>query len=232
MPATEAEDADPYCLNAGETETLLTGHPWRRFVVLGDSVAEGWVDPLDGYPRLAWADRIAAELTAVCPEFVYRNVGQSNRRAEQVRVDQLGPALDFRPDLALVVCGGVDALRHTYDPDDVDAELTTIITSLQRAGADVITVSQFNVSNNPYLEEWLRNGVRRRYAMLADRTSALGKVLGTIHVDLASHPLGDDVSMYSRDRRHGDARCHSVAATETLRELGATLRLRVDRQSA
>lgn len=226
MPATKAEDADPYCLNAGETETLLAGHPWRRFVVLGDSVAEGWVDPVDGYPDLAWADRIAAELTVVCPEFIYRNVGQSNRRADQVRAEQLGPALELEPDLALVVCGGIDALRHTYDPDAVDAELTTIITSLQQAGADVITVSQFDVSKNPYLEEWVRDGVRRRYAMLAERVTALGKSLGTIHVDLASHPLGDDVSIYSRDRRHGNARCHCVAATETLRQLGAAMRLR------
>ena len=34
-----AELADPDCLADGESARLLTGHPWRRFVVLGDSVA-------------------------------------------------------------------------------------------------------------------------------------------------------------------------------------------------
>jgi hypothetical protein len=58
------ESTDPYCLKAGESRQLLAGHPWRRFAVLGDSVAKGLCEPVDGYSNLQWADRIAAELRA------------------------------------------------------------------------------------------------------------------------------------------------------------------------
>jgi lysophospholipase L1-like esterase len=223
VPATEAENADLHCLNTGESEALLAGHPWRRFVVLGDSVAEGWVDPVDGYPTLAWADRVAAELAAACPRLVYFNLGQSNRRAGHVRIGQLERALAFGPDLALVVCGGIDALTPTYEPDAVDAELTAIITALRDVGADVITIAQFDLSRSPYLEESARAGIRSRYGTLADHVSALGAALGTIHVDLATHPLNDDPTIYSPDRRHGNARSHAVAAAETIRRLGARI---------
>ncbi len=46
------EATDPYTLRDGEAAALLAGHPWRRFVVLGDSVAEGCCEPVDGYSRL------------------------------------------------------------------------------------------------------------------------------------------------------------------------------------
>ena len=58
------EALDEYCLAEGESAKLLTGHPWRRFVVLGDSVAEGLCEPVPGYSELQWADRLAAELRA------------------------------------------------------------------------------------------------------------------------------------------------------------------------
>jgi hypothetical protein len=175
---------------------------------------------------LAWADRIAAELTAARPELVYLNLGRNNRRAEQVRADQLDAALAFGPDLALVVCGGIDALEPTYQPDAVDAELSAMITGLQHAGADVITIAQFDLSQNPYLEQWARAGIRSRYATLADHVTALSRTLGTIHVPLASHPLNSDPTTYSPDRRHGNARSHAVSAAETIRQLGAAMRAR------
>src|SRR4051812_38618017 len=124
------ESADPWCLRPGEAARLLAGHPWRRFVVLGDSVAEGISEPVPGYPDLPWCDRIAAELSAVAPELGYRNLGVSNTPAARVRATQLDTALAWRPDLAMVCAGGFDALRPTYRPDDVDAELTAMVTPL------------------------------------------------------------------------------------------------------
>ena len=52
-----------------------------------------------------------------------------------------------------MVCGGNDAFRPAYDPDAVDAELTAMITALQGAGADVITVGMFDVSHSPAVPE-------------------------------------------------------------------------------
>lgn len=226
MPSTLTEATDPYCLRPGESARLLAGHPWRRFVVLGDSVAEGLCEPVEGYPDVQWADRIAAELAATSPGLAYRNLGLRGLRAHEVRATQLGPALEFGPDLALVVCGGNDAFRSAYDADAVDAELTAMITALRAAGADVLTVGMFDVSHSPAVPERLRAGLGERMRRLAAHTRRLAERLGTLHVHLTDHPAVADASLYSSDGRHGSARSDAIAAAETVRCLGAHLAAR------
>ncbi|MGN9810272.1 SGNH/GDSL hydrolase family protein [Micromonospora sp. BQ11] len=230
MPSTLTEATDPWCLRPGESAALLRDHPWRRFVVLGDSVAEGLCEPVPGYPDVQWADRIAAELRAVRPELAYLNLGLRGLRAHQVRATQLVPALEFRPDLALVVCGGNDAFRPAYDADAVDAELAAMVEALRAAGADVITVGMFDVSHSPAVPEPLRAGIGERMRRLAKHTRALADRLGTLHVHLTDHPLTADPSLYSSDGRHGSARSDAVAAAETLRILGTHLGQPIDQE--
>ncbi|WBQ06435.1 SGNH/GDSL hydrolase family protein [Kribbella sp. CA-293567] len=213
------EDEDPYCLAAGESAELLTGHPWRRFAVLGDSVAEGLCEPLEGYSELQWADRLAAELRATAPDLEYLNLGVSGLRAHEIHATQLEAALAFKPDLALVVGGGNDAFSARYDADRVDRELTAMITALQEAGAQVITLGMFDVSASPAIQEWLRPGLRQRMRLLSERTAAVAERLGTIHVQLTDHPLSTDPGLYSSDGRHGNARSDAVATAVTLRRL-------------
>ncbi|MCI0686573.1 MAG: hypothetical protein L0Y54_04965, partial [Sporichthyaceae bacterium] len=81
--------ADPYLLTDGEARRLLATHPWRRFVVLGDSIAEGVGEAVAGYPDRPWTDLIAADLAAHRPELAYLNLGCSDTRAAQVRTTQL-----------------------------------------------------------------------------------------------------------------------------------------------
>ncbi|MFI5730536.1 SGNH/GDSL hydrolase family protein [Kribbella sp. NPDC051587] len=203
----------------GESAELLAGHPWRRFVVLGDSVAEGLCEPVDGYSDLQWADRIAHELGPIA----YLNLGVSGLRTREILATQLEPAVAFGPDLALVVGGGNDAFPATYDPERVDRELTHMITTLQDAGATVMTLGMFDVSYSPAVMEWLRPGLRQRMRVLSDRTAALAEKFGTIHINLTDHPLSTDPTLYSSDGRHGNARSDAVATTETLRRLHAFL---------
>jgi hypothetical protein len=42
------EATDPYCLRPGEARALPARHPWRRFAVLGDSIAQGVSEPVPG----------------------------------------------------------------------------------------------------------------------------------------------------------------------------------------
>jgi len=217
------EATDPYCLAPGESEELLGGHPWRRFVVLGDSVVQGLCEPVDGYSDLQWADRIAAELRAIRPELAYLNLGISGLRSREILATQLDPALAFGPDLALVVGGGNDAFPATYDPDRVDRALTLMITALQDAGAEVMTLGMFDISYSPAVADWLRPGLRERMRTLSTRTAALSDKLGTIHINLTDHPLSTDPGIYSSDGRHGNARSDAVAAAETVRALGRRL---------
>ncbi|WP_405432509.1 SGNH/GDSL hydrolase family protein [Micromonospora sp. NBC_00617] len=219
MPSTLDESTDPYCLRPGEAAELLRGHPWRRFVAIGDSVVEGMCEPTPGYPDVQWVDRVAAELTAVRPDLAYRNLGRRGLRAHQVRAAQLAPALAFEPDLALVVCGGNDAFGPAYDADAVDAELTAMISPLRDAGADVITVGMFDVSHSPAVPEHVRAGLGERMRRLSAHTALLADRLGTVHVHLTDHPLTADPTLYSTDGRHGSARSDAIATAETLRAL-------------
>lgn len=224
MTSTFTELEDPYCLRAGESALLLAGHPWRRFVVLGDSVAEGLAEPVPGYSEVQLADRIAGELSSAAPTFAYLNLGHRGLRTREIRERQLGPAIAFRPDLALVVCGGNDAFPATYRPDAVDVELRAIVAALLAEGAEVITVGLYNVSYSPAVPEWLRPGLRRRMGTLSERTAAVAEELGTLHLDLTSHPAATDPGMYSSDGRHGNARSDAIALAEAVRLLGAHLR--------
>ncbi|WP_089154204.1 SGNH/GDSL hydrolase family protein [Micromonospora sp. NBS 11-29] len=223
MTSTLTEATDPWCLRPGEAGELLREHPWRRFVVLGDSVAEGLCEPVDGYPDVQWADRIAAELRAVRPDLAYLNLGRRGLRAHEVRATQLADALAFGPDLALVVCGGNNVLRPGYDPDAVDAELAAMVTALHDAGADVMTVGMFDVSHSPAVPDMLRAGLGERMRRLSRHTRAVAERLGTLHVHLTDHPLVADPSLYSGDGRHGNARSDAIATAETLRVLAAHL---------
>lgn len=220
------EAVDPYCLRDGEAAALLAGHPWRRFAVLGDSIAEGVADAVPGYSLMPFADRVAAEITAVRPSLAYLNLGRRGLRAHEVREEQLAAALAFGPDLALVACGANDALRPGYEAraDAVDAELAAIIRALQDGGALVMTVSIFVRPVYPSLPSWLRPSGTSRMATLGARTTALGAALGTVHIDLADHPIAAAMDSTSADGLHGNARAQSVAAAEAVRALGRVLR--------
>jgi lysophospholipase L1-like esterase len=222
---SSSESEDPHCLRSGDGARLLAAHPWRRFAVLGDSVAEGLAEPLPGYSEVQFADRVARELAATAPSLDYLNLGHRGLRTREVRAGQLGPALDFRPDLALVVCGGNDAFPATYRPDAVDAELRAMVTALLAAGADVITVGLYNLSYSPSpkVPEWLRPGLRTRMRTLSERTAAIAAELGTLHVNLTTHPAATDPGLFAADGRHVNGRGDAIAFAETVRVLGAHL---------
>jgi hypothetical protein len=222
MLRAHGEDADPYCLSPGEAAGLLAGHPWRRFVVVGDSVAEGLGDPVPGYVNLPWADRVAAELSVSAPDLSYSNLGRRSMSAEQVRTGQLAAAVAAGPDLALVGCGS-DALRHSYDGNAVDQELTAIIVALQGCGATVLTVSQLVLDSYPRVPAGLAAALRERLCEHADRMARLATALGTVHVDLRGHPGQCDRALLSRDGLHANGRAHGLCAAAVIRRLGACL---------
>ena len=223
-PLYPGEASDPYCLRDGEAESLLRGHPWKRFAVVGDSIAEGLGEPLAGYPDEPWADRIAAELRRHQPDLAYLNLGKSMTRTTVVRATQLPEALAFQPDLVLAACASADMLLPGYDPGRVDRELRAMIAAFQEQGADVITVGIFDGSYARNLPKLFMNSRRMRIHEIAARTQQIATDLGTLHVALTEHPVSKDADIYSSDPRHGTMRGHAIAAAETVRVLGAHLR--------
>lgn len=221
----ERELADPHCISPEQARALLDGHGWGRFAVLGDSVAEGVGDPSPGYRNLSWTDRVAGALReAGCPDLDYRNFGRTDALAEEVRETQLAPALEFGPKLALVSCGGNNALRRSWDPDGVSREIGAILGALRGAGVDVITTGLFDITRTTLLPEAIREGLRARLHELAAVSAKLAIEHDTIHVDFLNHPAGEDHDLYSADLRHGTRRAHAICASEVIRALGGRLR--------
>jgi lysophospholipase L1-like esterase len=233
VDSMDLELADPYCLAPAEEDGLLRGAPWRRLVVLGDSVAEGLGDPVPGYRAVSWADRVrsaleraALERAAVeraAPGLAFRNLGRRGQTAGEVRATQLAAARAFRPDLALVVAGANDAFGPAFDQDAVAAELGAIVAALRGAGADVAVSGLFDFGRSGLLPAEAAAVVVERIPLLTKLTGRLAAEHGAWFVDLIDHPASADPGIYSADRLHCNARGHAIAAAETIRTLSRGL---------
>jgi len=211
------ERTDPYCLGADEQDTVLKAAPWQRFVVVGDSLAEGLGQPSEGYQNSPWPRRVATALRRARPELTYLNLGRRNLRAAQVREQQLDAALRFRPDLAAVVCGGNDLIAPDPDLGQVGEELQTLVQSLASAGATVVLFRMMNVGR---AFPATTAGLTHRLDALNDRVAAIARDHDAVLVDLWNHEASGFIDAYSADRIHASMRGHAIIATEVIKSLG------------
>jgi lysophospholipase L1-like esterase len=217
------QDVDPYCIEADEADAVLRDAPWQRFVVIGDSIAEGVGSPVDGYVDQGWADTVADALKRVQPGLTYLNLGVRNLVAAEVREQQLDKALSFKPDLAAVIAGGNDILRRSFDVDKTEAEIEFMISAFRDTGADVFTMGLFDSSASKYVPEEFKAALSSRTQTLSSLTKALTARHGSMYVDLTSSSAGNDPGIYASDGRHVNARGHAIAAAITIRCLGKYL---------
>jgi lysophospholipase L1-like esterase len=201
----------------------LARAPWRRLAVLGDSVAQGIGDPVDGYPHRGWLDTVAEALESARPGLEYRNFGARGLLASEIREAQLDAAVAWRPDLAVLTAGGNDLFGPAFDGPGVEDELDWMVGALRARGADVLTVGMFDISRSSLVPEAFRAPLGERLRELSARTAAVAARNGAWHVDCTTHPAAADDGIYSADRLHLNARGHALAAMEALRVLIAHL---------
>ena len=212
------EADDPQCLSPQGADTLLAGAPWERFAVLGDSLAEGVLDPpVPGYAPSPWPDRVAEVLRRARPTLDYRNFGVRGLRAREVREGQLAAALDFGPDLATLVCGGNDLMVPALDRAAVEADIDAMVGALTAAGATVFVFGLMNVTAATDRMDLLK-------PRLLGLNASVRKVAarhGALFVDLWRHPAADQRDLYSGDLMHMSARGHAHIATAALTALSS-----------
>jgi lysophospholipase L1-like esterase len=215
--AFPAEAADPHCLGDGATDELLRGAPWRRFAVVGDSLAEGLGDPLPGYRTASWADRTAEALHRVAPGLAYVNLGERGLTTAQVRARQADRAAAFAPDLVAVVCGGNDLLLPGFSPTAVAAEMDLLFGRFAAPGTTLFAFALANVATAvPELRGGpLEEGVAALNGIVRKTAAGHGAVL----VEMYDHPAVGDRDLYSADLVHASARGHAVIAAATARAL-------------
>jgi lysophospholipase L1-like esterase len=219
------EAADPFCVSDAQADELLLGAPWRRLVIIGDSLAEGVGDESPGYRSSPWPERLRDALRRQQPGLEYVNLGKRGLLAAEVREGQLQEALDFQPDLAAVVCGGNDLLVEHFDPDAVTAEIDALVAPLRQAGADVVTWTLQDITL-----AWpaLANGpLRERLRTLNERVAEVSERHGAILVDQRSLAAAAEQDVYSQDLMHASMRGHAIVAAQTIARLSRHLRATV-----
>ncbi|USQ86494.1 SGNH/GDSL hydrolase family protein [Streptomyces phaeoluteigriseus] len=181
---------------------------YARYVALGDSQTEGLGDGDDTTGLRGWADRLAERLARHDTGLRYANLAVRGRLAEQVRTEQLAPALALRPDLATVVAGVNDLLRPRFDADEVAGHLEAAFAALTAQGARVATVTFPDVGRVAPLARPL---VPRVLALNARIREAAGRH-GVVVADTEAHPAATDPRLWSPDRLHASPLGHDRIA--------------------
>jgi lysophospholipase L1-like esterase len=215
-PTHTREDTDPHALDAERAAALLAGAPWRRLVVLGDSVAAGIREPVPGYRDLSWADRVAE---AFGPDVAHHNLARRGARVGDVIGRQLAPALRLGPDLAIVSAGGNDALEPAWDEDVTARQLGLVVGALRATGAHVLTLGLFDLFRSGLIPDPPAAAMAERFDRLDALTVAVARREGAVHVHIRNHPLAAHPEIFAPDLMHANARGHAVAASAVVRVL-------------
>lgn len=195
---------------------------FTRFAALGDSITEGWCDPVvgDGEPWFGWADRLALELDrtqreAGSPRLQFANLAVRGRRVRHVVDDQIPAAIAMKADLVSIVIGGNDLSALRPDPDALTAELEIGVAELARSGATILLGTAYDPGFSPYLRM-----LRGRAAVFTANVHAIAARHGCRVLDLWSIPGLADRGMWSEDRLHPSTRGHLALVEVGCRALG------------
>lgn len=216
-----SESDDPMLVSPDSARALLRAAPWRRYAVLGDSIARGVGEASAGYREIGWADRVAEVLTAVNSEVRYLNTGQKGATSDQMLTEQLAPVLQFRPDLVHISCGGNDLFHPGGDTDRLRANLDTAFSALAATGAQLCAFTVADVWETERMAPM--RPMRPRMAELNAIVREVAARYDAVLVDFWDHPLRLRPDLMSTDLIHFTTSGHAVVATEMIRALAARI---------
>lgn len=220
------EDTDPYATTTDEGVELLAGAPWKRMVVMGDSVSAGIREAVPGYQDLSWVDRISAVLGRIHPDFAELRLARRDLTLPEIKATQLRAALDFEPDLVFLTGGGNDFLRPGFDPGSVRDELNGIVSACRGVGADVLTIGMLDITQAGLVSEKYAAMLSKATRLVASITEEVSDEHGAVYVRFTDHPLSSDAGIYCSDRMHLNARGQAFVATEKMHALARCLATR------
>ncbi|MET7698568.1 SGNH/GDSL hydrolase family protein [Streptomyces sp. NPDC005485] len=181
---------------------------YLRYVALGDSQTEGLGDGDDVRGLRGWADRLAERIATDSPRVRYANLAVRGRTAGQVYAEQLGPALELRPDLVTVVAGVNDLLRPRFDADEVAGHLEAMFAALTAEGTRVATLTFPDVARITPLAK----PISARVLTLNARIREAGRRHGVVVAETSHYPVVTDPRLWSPDRLHASPLGHERIA--------------------
>jgi lysophospholipase L1-like esterase len=208
------ESLRPRAFLTAPTRTDAAGvrRSYVRFAALGDSVTHGIGDPLYDGCR-GWV-RILAGAMLEEHDVSLWNLARPGATAADVRFEQLTHALDHRPHVASLIVGLNDAMRSTWNADQVRADLLHTAERLAAEGVLLLTVRFHNHSKVLRLPAFLARPMRGRIDVLNEIYDEIHQRFDSVQVDLTRHPGVYDREFWSIDRLHPSELGHRALAEE------------------
>ncbi|MGW3204075.1 SGNH/GDSL hydrolase family protein [Streptomyces sp. NPDC001135] len=212
------EATDPFCLDRADATALLSGAPWGRYGVIGDSLSAGTGDPTPGYQDLGWSDRVAGVLRAVRPDLEYLNVSETGATTAQTLENQAARMAEFSPDLLHVPCGANDIVRRRPDFGEIERTLRRMYDLAKGTGALLTTFTLGRAYVVPAFPDW-----PERITAVNEIVRGLASAYDAVVVDMWDHPVNDRGNLLSEDRIHFSASGQAVMAAEVVKRLAGSL---------
>lgn len=211
------------------TGTGPRGRVVSTYVALGDSFTAG----RESIEAERWADRLAAGLRAVNPDFVYSNLAVDGASSVEV-LRQLPAAIALAPDLVTVICGANDVLLTSRpDVDGYEQRFSEILGRLREASPEAAILTATAPESWHFME--LRPRTKARLAKALTELNAVTRsVAGRHHVpclDVAGHPGLTDRANFSADGLHPSSLGHERAVEEISLSLSAHFGIQGDFQN-
>ncbi|MFE7775949.1 SGNH/GDSL hydrolase family protein [Streptomyces sp. NPDC057445] len=178
---------------------------------MGDSLTEGVGDRVDGAWR-GWAALLAQGLGEPRRPAEFRNFAVSGALTRDVAESQAPEVLAYAPDIASVVVGVNDTLRHTFDIHDLAVRLDKVCAALSARGTRLLTACLPDPGTMLALPAPLARPLARRQRAVNAVVHALSERYGAVHLHIADPAWVEDRSMWSADRLHPGERGHRAIA--------------------
>ncbi|MEX1142495.1 MAG: SGNH/GDSL hydrolase family protein [Thermoleophilaceae bacterium] len=185
---------------------------------MGDSLSAG----IDGDTAEPWPDRVARALAAEDGDLAFRNLARTGATSTDVAIWQLQEAIEHRPDLVSVVCGGNDVLLSVRpDPDMFAAVLDEILATLRRRVPDarVVTATYPRLATMLPLRERTERRVEAGVEAVNAHIRRLAAQHGATCLEWAGHAGVDDPDNFASDGLHPSAAGHARASEAFLAAL-------------
>jgi lysophospholipase L1-like esterase len=203
--------------------------PLKRYAALGDSFTAGAAGA--GVP--SFGDRLASILRDASPALEYVKLAAAGATTVEVLQRQLPVAIERRPDVVTLVCGGNDALLAVRpDVRGHMAAFEEMLSGLREGLPDAVVVTATTPDPGRFLP--LRPRTAARISRAIERinlaTLAAAARHGVPCLDFAAHPEALARGNYASDGYHPSAEACRRAASAFAEVLGLRLGIQLDTQ--